>query len=262
MSNFNIPNYKDSSYIRFHQRNQVDLANIPFLTIITVCLNNFDGLLKTRESIQKQIFQDWEHIVIDGGSKDGTVEYLSTSDVDYWVSEPDQGISDAFNKGICASKGKYLLFLNSGDTLIFPQALNILCDHAVKPIITTQVACGNHTIPRFIPKVTQPLYIKSFLAHQGSLIRRDVFANYGLYSLDLKVRMDYEFWMRVLSQIDFEYRSDIVISFEPIGKSNQDFLRYHREEKIINQKYSPSLGCWSWYFFRKLLKQIKQLKKR
>lgn len=260
MCDFYIPDYQDSTYTHFRQRNQV--AQVPFLTIITICLNNLDGLKKTRQSIDKQVFQDFEHIVIDGGSKDGTREYLSTSGVDYWVSEPDKGISDAFNKGICASQGKYLLFLNSGDTLISPQALNTLCENAVKPIITTQVACGNHTIPRFIPKVTQPLYIKSFLAHQGSLIRRDIFETYGLYSVDLKVRMDYEFWMRILSQIDFEYRSDIVTSFEPIGKSNQDFLRYHREEKIINQKYAPSLACWSWYFFRKLLKQIKQLTKK
>lgn len=136
----------------------------------------------------------------------------------------------------------------------------MLCQNAREAIITTQVLCGEHTIPRYKPKNNRPVYIKSFLAHQGSIIKKELFEIYGLYSYDLKVRMDYEFWMRVLSHTNFEYRSDVLVCFDPIGISNQNFSRYHSEEKIINQKYALSFDCWGWYLFRKSIKQISRLK--
>ncbi len=87
------------------------------LSIITVNLNNKDGLQKTIDSVISQTFKDFEWIVIDGGSTDGSKELIEKySDyISYWVSEPDKGIYNAMNKGIKVAKGDYLEFLNSGD---------------------------------------------------------------------------------------------------------------------------------------------------
>ncbi len=89
------------------------------LSIITVTLNDVQGLRVTAESILSQTSTDYEWIVIDGGSSDGTPELLALNNekIAFWCSEKDHGIYNAMNKGIAKAKGEYLLFLNSGDTL-------------------------------------------------------------------------------------------------------------------------------------------------
>lgn len=91
---------------------------MPKITIITINYNNVSELEKTFQSVFTQTYQDFEYIVIDGGSKDGgkaLIEQFSDK-LDYWVSEPDKGVYDAMNKGIAKATGEYLYFLNSGDT--------------------------------------------------------------------------------------------------------------------------------------------------
>ncbi len=89
------------------------------LSIITINLNNRGGLQKTIDSVIGQTFRDFEWIVIDGGSTDGSKELIEqyAEHFSYWVSEPDKGIYNAMNKGIKVAKGEYLQFLNSGDWL-------------------------------------------------------------------------------------------------------------------------------------------------
>ncbi|MEG1573526.1 MAG: glycosyltransferase family 2 protein, partial [Bacteroidales bacterium] len=90
------------------------------LSIITINLNDAAGIEKTLKSIwEKQSFRDFEHIVIDGGSKDGSVEVIKKyeKNLAYWISEPDKGIYNAMNKGIAKATGEYLLFINGGDWL-------------------------------------------------------------------------------------------------------------------------------------------------
>ena len=90
------------------------------ISIITICRNNLQGLKLTIESVKRQKgCPEYEHIVIDGDSSDGTKEYLNLlkDEKIISISEPDKGISDAFNKGISVSHGEYLLFLNTGTVL-------------------------------------------------------------------------------------------------------------------------------------------------
>ena len=90
------------------------------LSIITVNLNNRDGLQKTIDSVVSQTFKDYEWIVIDGGSTDGSKELIEQYADHFtdWVSEPDKGIYNAMNKGIGMASGEYIQFLNSGDSLV------------------------------------------------------------------------------------------------------------------------------------------------
>ena len=86
-------------------------------SIITINYNNKEGLRKTIESVVGQSFRDFEYIIIDGGSTDGSIEVIKeyAGKVDYWVSEPDKGIYHAMNKGVLQAHGEYLNFMNSGD---------------------------------------------------------------------------------------------------------------------------------------------------
>ena len=95
------------------------------LSIITVNLNNLEGLKKTYESVVCQTFTDYEWIVIDGGSTDGSREFIEQHQdkFAYWCSEPDKGIYNAMNKGIMRAKGEYLNFMNSGDCFACKETL-------------------------------------------------------------------------------------------------------------------------------------------
>ena len=113
------------------------------LSIITVNLNNKDGLQKTIDSVISQTFKDFEWIVIDGGSTDGSKELIEKySDyISYWVSEPDKGVYNAMNKGIQVAKGEYLNFMNSGDSFICETTLqdvfskNMTADINAGPVV-------------------------------------------------------------------------------------------------------------------------------
>ena len=90
----------------------------PLISIITISYNCADAIEKTIRSVLSQRYTDFEYIIIDGGSTDGTADIICRHNphLAYWVSEKDKGISDAFNKGIAAAKGKYINLLNAGDS--------------------------------------------------------------------------------------------------------------------------------------------------
>ena len=98
---------------------QKKIKKNPLVSIITVTLNSERYLEDTLESIQKQTMKNYEHIIIDGGSKDSTLDIIKkhSKKISYWVSESDKGIYDAFNKGLLLAKGKYIGFVNSDDLL-------------------------------------------------------------------------------------------------------------------------------------------------
>lgn len=95
------------------------------VTIITVNYNNLEGLKRTIPSVLSQTFHDYEYIVIDGGSTDGSKEYIESQQqgLTYWVSERDKGIYPAMNKGIAQAHGEYCIFMNSGDHFFSSVAL-------------------------------------------------------------------------------------------------------------------------------------------
>src|SRR6476620_5455749 len=87
----------------------------PLFSIVTISLENLDGLRATVASVKSQSCRDLEHIVIDGGSSDGSAEWLAANFEQIWVSEPDAGCYPAMNKGAQMSSGEYLWFMNAGD---------------------------------------------------------------------------------------------------------------------------------------------------
>lgn len=103
---------------------------MPKYSIVTVCFNALEDLKKTIKNIRGQTYSDWEIIVIDGASTDGTLDYLQ-SVLDKrirYISEPDKGIFDAMNKGIKRSKGNYIIFMNAGDTYVDDNILHDIDD--------------------------------------------------------------------------------------------------------------------------------------
>lgn len=111
------------------------------ISVITVNLNNSNGLERTFKSLSSQTFKDFELIVIDGGSTDGSLDLIRkySTLITYWVSEADKGTYHAMNKGIQAATGDYCFFLNSGDSL----AGNTVFESLTKVKLWADVVSGN-----------------------------------------------------------------------------------------------------------------------
>ena len=100
-------------------------------SIITINYNDKEGLSRTIKSVINQTSKNFEYIVIDGGSTDGSVDIIKQNIdyINYWVSEKDKGVYNAMNKGIAQAKGDYLVFMNAGDCFHTPDILELMCDY-------------------------------------------------------------------------------------------------------------------------------------
>lgn len=175
------------------------------LSIITVNYNNLGGLKKTLESVTCQSVKDYEWIVIDGGSTDGSKELLEeySNIIDFWVSEKDHGIYEAMNKGIKVAKGDYLQFLNSGDSLADPDIIKRFCERQN----TEDLIYGNAIIvdgnDDEVKRFHSPDFVKfsyffgHALNHQATFFSKRCFKDY-LYNEGNRIASDIELYMYLM----------------------------------------------------------------
>ena len=169
------------------------------LSIITINRNNADGLEKTIQSVVCQTSTDFEYIVIDGASEDGSVEIINkyTANINFWVSEPDTGIYNAMNKGIRKAQGEYCLFLNSGDWLITPETLvNVFneINGNSSDIFYSNRIDSSGKIAQYPNNLTIRTLLARKINHQNSLIKRSLFFEHGFYNENLKIASDWDFF--------------------------------------------------------------------
>jgi len=174
---------------------------MPKLSVITINYNNLEGLKKTVESTQNQTWQEFEYIVIDGGSTDGSAEYLESQSpcINKWVSEKDNGIYHALNKGIKIATGDYLLFLNSGDHFYNSDILNRNHHHiGEKDLIAFDInmfGYGLNYIHKHPDELLFSFLFEETFAHQSVFIKRNLFDKIGLYDDTLKIVADWKFFI-------------------------------------------------------------------
>lgn len=229
------------------------------LSIITVCFNEAARIALTCESVVNQIFQNFEWIVIDGGSTDGTLDILKkyAQRMTYFVSEPDRGIYHAMNKGIAQAQGMYLLFLNGGDYLYEPETLArvFVSERALeKDVYQGEILFERQNDwKRVSIDFTEP-YTKLIFRtppHQAMFIQRVLFDRYGLYDESFSIAADLEFILRVFisspdrKQHTIEHLPFIVSVYESTrGLSVQNIAQSQFEKTKARQKHYPT------YYFR------------
>lgn len=224
------------------------------LSIITVNLNNKDGLQKTIDSVVSQTFKDLEWIVIDGGSTDGSRELIEqyADYISYWVSEPDKGVYNAMNKGIKVAKGEYLQFLNSGDWLCDETSLERCFSHGFTADIVygDLYFCNGESKDRYnYPKklTLKYLYDKS-LGHCASFIRKELIAN-ELYNEELRIVSDWEFFLKqAMKNRTFEFIDEAVACFDMCGISSTNLQLVEQERGFVLDKLIPNMfiGDYEW----------------
>ena len=206
------------------------------LSIITINKNNATGLEKTIQSVCAQTSADFEYIVIDGSSDDGSVEVIKkyTGRIDYWVSEPDMGIYNAMNKGIRKAQGNYCLFLNSGDCLVSPETLvNVLKEIKGNPadIFYSDLLkpdCSIHSYPRVL---SVNFFIQTTINHQNTLIKRSLFLEHGFYNENLEIFSDWEFFLNEMwkHKSIFHYIKTNISFYDTYGISSTSTLKRQNE---------------------------------
>lgn len=216
-----------------------------FLSVITINYNDALGLEKTIQSVSSQNFKDFEFLVIDGGSIDNSLdiiqEYQST--IDYWVSEKDTGIYNAMNKGIKASKGNYLLFLNSGDIL---SGITAIEDFITHKDFGGDIIYGDYQYEvgqKIFPDQLTPLFfVRTSLPHQSTFFKREVFDKMGLYDEHYRIVADRGFYIKCFlsNQFVFKHINYPLSIFDLSGMSNDPL---HKEkqasenEKMFQENY-------------------------
>ena len=234
-------------------------------SIITVNYNNKEGLRKTIESVIRQTFQDYEFIVIDGGSDDGSKELLKEYDnsITYWVSEPDGGIYQGMNKGIAKAQGEYLNFMNSGDRFYDDGVLKRINDYGNQADIISgrdyhyseEKQQGHASVqPTRLSMIT---FFTSTLDHQSSFIKRELF-NDTPYREDLRLVSDWVFFLEKVVVDDKKVRfvCDIVCYREVAGITAQQYDRNLQErDRYLHQL----LPCGVYHDYETLAKLDKGL---
>jgi glycosyltransferase involved in cell wall biosynthesis len=220
------------------------------ISVITVNYNNKVGLEKTINSVVKQTYKNFEYIVIDGDSNDGSKQLITTYNdkLAHAVSEADNGIYHAMNKGIEIATGDYILFLNSGDCLFDENVLSQVAEAMTDgldiyygDIIYDEIHQQHkRTFPE---KLTFAFFYEQNLSHQASFIRSSLFTDIFYYNEDFKIVSDWEFFTYAICKREASYKHlDFVVTiYDATGiSSNQDNhpMMYKEREASLN-RYFP-----------------------
>ena len=210
-------------------------------SIITVNYNNREGLRRTIESVIYQTCRDFEFIVIDGGSTDGSADVLKeyNNQITYWVSEPDKGIYNAMNKGIAKATGDYLNFMNSGDCFYDEKVL----EHLSVKELSADIIVGRdyhfnessqQGFATILPaRLSMLTFIHHTLPHQSTFFKRELFDN-SPYDESLKLVADVKFYIQKIcvEQCSVQLIDTIICRREPDGISvaqNERRIQEHRQ---------------------------------
>ena len=231
------------------------------ISIVTVCRNAEATIAGTIESIRGQRYPSLEYIVIDGASGDSTPDIVRSYGgmVDFFVSEPDSGIVEAFNKGISRASGEIIGLINADDELL-PGALDRVCDFFsrypdVDVVHGDVLLCnGERVLKRVRPAGCwwYPWRMVLF-NHPATFVRRRVYEKYGLFDISYRIAMDVEMFLRwQASGVRIQYLPEVLVSMKYGGVSNQcaeagfrearrAFLNYYYPSFLVNLQFAGKL---------------------
>lgn len=221
-------------------------------SIITVTYNDLDNLKITYNSVKNQTFTDYEYLVVDGGSTDGTVDYLeeiknNDSHVRY-ISEKDRGIYDAMNKGVNLSGGEYVLFLGAADTFYSDSILDEACDFLSSGCDAIYGKCEFSSGAKKGELIGHKLTLLNILldkwvAHQSVFAKRDLLIAYP-FDLNYKTYSDQDFMIKIKKQkFNLKFVDKIFCYYDGMGFSaSKEYEEEKRLEKMKMLKaYYPFL---------------------
>ena len=229
----------------------------PLVSVVTAAYNARAGLAATIDSVAGQSFRDVEHVVVDGGSSDGTPDYLrGLGDSVRWISEPDTGIADAMNKGVEMARGTYVIVIHAEDTFLDADSLALAAAHldGTTEIVSFDVSFATDSGPRRYEShgLTARLNFKTTIPHQGAFCRKALFERIGGFDTSLRIAMDYDFFLRAWRAGASAKRVPQMIARMPdTGVSSRldwpSLTRRFAEERAIHARHCPHVGMRAVY---------------
>jgi glycosyltransferase involved in cell wall biosynthesis len=214
--------------------------NPPLVSLITVCYNAGPLIANTLQSAILQTYKNIELVIVDGGSKDNTLDEVRkfSSHIGTLISEPDKGIYDAMNKGIKAAKGEWVYFLNAGDSFVD--------EHVLSDVFTTQNLTGIDLVYAKIQSINEPtgvnyiagkkasykdFYFTYPLCHQATFTRKTAFDVVGYYDINLKIMADNKWQMGFFKQQENKalFMDRIIAFYDIQGASYHKRMKGYRE---------------------------------
>lgn len=251
------------------------------ISIITVNYNNSQGLLITLESVARQTTRPWQYLVIDGGSQDDSLKHVERYNavINDWISEPDRGIYHAMNKGIKMATGDYLLFLNSGDYLADPTALEKMI-----PYLSADLVYGDifFVKEKKLQRVCFPEHLPfSFfvegvnsLPHPGTFIKKELFCRVGMYNENYKIVSDWSFFLLALHKHNCTYQhvqipisvynldgvSSLSENANLVKQERQEILKYYFptfvDDYLRLQQFDTYIKKWRSHWLGKIYSRL------
>ena len=191
------------------------------ISVITINYNNANGLSRTIKSVISQTCNDYEYIIIDGGSSDGSKEIIERykDKLAYWISEPDNGVYNAMNKGVAVAKGQYCIFMNSGDCFYDKDVVKDIIEANIsEDIVTGAIQRDGNFIYNSPKHVSMRHFYHKTLFHQASFIKTSVLKEIP-YDESYKAVSDWKFFIEAIIVKKHTYRSidRTIACMEPDG---------------------------------------------
>ena len=247
------------------------------LSIITINRNNAVGLEKTMRSVAAQTFKEFEYLVIDGASTDGSVEVIKSLESGFahlkWGSEPDAGIYNAMNKGLRMASGDYIQILNSADSLASPEVTERMLEELEKQgcpsiLYGNMVKCfpdGRKMVDKCFAgqEITMLGMYTGTLNHDPAYIRRDLFEKYGYYDESLKIVSDWKWYLQALILGDEipQYVDLDVTLFDMTGISETNKELDKKEREMVLEQLFPKAVVADYERFAFPMEQVQRLQR-
>lgn len=220
---------------------QLEAGSTPLITVVTAVFNGEKTLEQTILSVINQSYSNIEFIIIDGGSTDKSIDIIKKYEhaIDYWVSEPDAGIYDAWNKGVRLSTGDWVAFLGSDDAYVdnaIQAYVKFMDDHQGKALeyISSRVnLTKNSKVLRVVGGPWNWSVLRKYmsLAQVGSMHHRQLFEKYGLFDDSYKISGDYEFLLRPAQNLRADFLDAITVNMQVGGASDANIQVFQEAAK-------------------------------
>ena len=254
----------EGGYRTTHKESRRISSLHPLVSIVTVVRNGEATLEKTIQSVESQTYQPIEHIIIDGSSTDGTLDIIRCHEhsIAYWLSEPDKGIYDGFNKGVAACTGEFIGILNADDWMSRDQIANAVASlqksgadfvhgniYYHKRNGQKVFRQGNPEYAKTIRKIMTQLY------HTTMLCRKELFTNVGLFRTTYKIGGDYDWFVRLHNQGFIGIYDSRITGHMNVGGVSTTFRRWAVFEGFVGcvkngYPFFPALINWGrWFLF-------------
>jgi glycosyltransferase involved in cell wall biosynthesis len=252
---------------RLHQTAAPEARDVPLVTVITAVFNGASTIKDCIESVLRQDYPFIEHIIIDGGSTDGTIDVLREYEdrIALWISEPDRGVYDAWNKGLHLAHGEWIAFLGTDDEYL-PGAIAaymaLAKDNPAADYLSSQLKWLHPSgYSRLIGGRWEQQRFRrcSCIAHPGSLHRRRLFERYGRFDTTYRIAGDYEFLLRAGEALHAVFTPAVTVVMRAGGLSDSTAALQEAKRAQLQNKIRSALGAERQFYARVMRFHVRRL---